>query len=196
MAKKLISPLDRVERGIAADIPQIYFNGFATALGSGDVVIVLERNGKPVATLNASFTEAKTLVQKIGELIASLEVGHEITQLRNDAKQLIDVFSDFGSPKDQRDNVYERVDRIKNSDHSVWLDNENLRLARKHFVHWCGVAQAWREQYGPTFRNTDDRDQTLHYLKDAANRLAAGWMGNLVRNQQPYDRSGGEWCRP
>ena len=125
-------------------------------------------------------------------IIASLEVGHEITQLRNDAKQLIDVFSDFGSPKDQRDNVYERVDRIKNSDHSVWLDNENLCLARKDFVHWCGVAQAWREQYGPTFRNTDDRDQTLHYLKDAANRLAAGWMGNLVRNQQPYDRSGGE----
>ena len=55
------------------DIPRLYFNGFSSTLGTGDVVIVLSRNGEPVAILNASYTLAKTLAEKLGGLIAVLE---------------------------------------------------------------------------------------------------------------------------
>lgn len=64
---------DRIQRGMTADIPHIYFNGFAVAIGAGDLTMVLERNNVPVATLNLSFTEAKTLAQKLGGLVALLE---------------------------------------------------------------------------------------------------------------------------
>ena len=55
------------------DIPNIYFNGFVNALGIGDVVTVLQRNGKAVATVNMSYTVAKTLAIKLNGLIQSLE---------------------------------------------------------------------------------------------------------------------------
>jgi len=130
-----------------------------------------------------------------GRPTAKREISHqsdpEIIQMRNDVLQLRDALSDFGLPEYQRDNVYERVDRIKNSDHSVWLDNENLRIARKNFVHWCKVAQAWREKYGVNFRDADEKNETLHYLNDAAERLDAGLKGKPVRSQQPYNRSEG-----
>ena len=63
----------RLQAGTSADIPQIYFNGFANGMTSGDVAMVLERNGHPVAVLNLSFTLAKTLSQKLGQMIAALE---------------------------------------------------------------------------------------------------------------------------
>lgn len=55
------------------DIEKIYFNGFSTSLGSGDVVIVLQRFGKPIKVLNASYTMVKTLSIKLGEIITTLE---------------------------------------------------------------------------------------------------------------------------
>lgn len=42
-------------------------------MGLGDVMIVLQRNGKPIAVLNASFTVAKSLAIKLGEAINFLE---------------------------------------------------------------------------------------------------------------------------
>lgn len=55
------------------DIPNIYFNGFTNTIGLGDIVISIERNGKPVAVLNASYTVAKTLALKLNGLIQNLE---------------------------------------------------------------------------------------------------------------------------
>ncbi|MGE5446245.1 MAG: hypothetical protein ACM3SR_16890 [Ignavibacteriales bacterium] len=49
------------------------FIGFVTSLGTGDVLIVLERNGRPIALLNTSYTTAKSLVEKLGGLITVLE---------------------------------------------------------------------------------------------------------------------------
>ena len=57
----------------SGEVPKIYFNGFANALGNSDVVIVLQSNGKPVAVLNTSFTIAKTLIQKLNDVIGILE---------------------------------------------------------------------------------------------------------------------------
>lgn len=73
MPPKKQSIEDRIEAGVNADIPNIYFNGFANTIGSGDVLIVLENNGKPVATLNTSFTVAKTLVAKLNATLQHLE---------------------------------------------------------------------------------------------------------------------------
>jgi len=73
MPPKKQSIEERIEAGINEDIPNIYFNGFANTVGSGDVLIVLENNGKPVAVLNTSFTVAKTLVAKLNATLQHLE---------------------------------------------------------------------------------------------------------------------------
>jgi len=74
--------LDEEKRKVAAKILQeaaqnnvdtLYFNGFATGLGFGDITIVLQRNQKSVLVLNASYTIAKTLAIKLGELVSFLE---------------------------------------------------------------------------------------------------------------------------
>ncbi len=62
-----------VKDAIAADIPHIYSNGFNIVLGTGDVNIVLKRMGEDVATLNLSYTLAKTLSEKLGGTIKFLE---------------------------------------------------------------------------------------------------------------------------
>jgi antitoxin (DNA-binding transcriptional repressor) of toxin-antitoxin stability system len=55
-------------------VPDIHFNGFVNGIGQGDVLIVLTRHGRPVAKLSASYTVAKTLAQKLGQVIAHLEL--------------------------------------------------------------------------------------------------------------------------
>lgn len=54
-------------------VPKIYANGFANAVGQGDTITVLQQNGTPVAVLNLSYTVAKTLALKLGDLIKKLE---------------------------------------------------------------------------------------------------------------------------
>ena len=55
------------------ELPTIYFNGFITTVGTGDVLIILRQQNKPVAILNTSYTVAKTLAEKLGGGIAVLE---------------------------------------------------------------------------------------------------------------------------
>lgn len=73
MPQKKQSVEERIEGGLNADIPKIYFNSFANTVGPGDVLIVLENSGKPVATLNCSFTVAKTLAAKLNVTLQHLE---------------------------------------------------------------------------------------------------------------------------
>lgn len=54
-------------------VPKIYANGFANAVGQGDTTTVLQQNGVPVAVLNLSFTVAKTLAKKLGGIITEFE---------------------------------------------------------------------------------------------------------------------------
>ena len=51
----------RVDAAMAADIPDLYCNGFLTSVGGGDILVILERHGFPVARLNLSHVLAKTL---------------------------------------------------------------------------------------------------------------------------------------
>jgi len=55
------------------ELPSIYFNSFITSISLGDVVLVLRRSNRTVAVLNASYTVAKTLAERLGEAIAQLE---------------------------------------------------------------------------------------------------------------------------
>ena len=55
------------------DLPNIYFNGFTSMIGSGDMTFILTRNERPIATLNMSYTVAKTFVHKLNDLIVTLE---------------------------------------------------------------------------------------------------------------------------
>jgi hypothetical protein len=76
-------PIEQIERSkigqqiyedaVKSNVETIYFNGFTTALGNGDITVVLQKNGKPIALLNASYTVAKTLSIKLGELVSFLE---------------------------------------------------------------------------------------------------------------------------
>lgn len=56
-----------------ATVPKIYFNGFSCSLTEGDVTIALEFNKKPVCVANMSYTMAKTLAQKLSNIVATLE---------------------------------------------------------------------------------------------------------------------------
>ncbi|MFZ2030083.1 MAG: hypothetical protein WAU68_07240 [Vitreimonas sp.] len=64
---------DPLKHAIEAGVPQIYFNGFASGLGNGDVSCVLQRNGEPAAIINMSFTLAKTLAVSLGAIISHIE---------------------------------------------------------------------------------------------------------------------------
>ena len=63
----------RINKALDAELPNIYFNGFVTQLTQGDVLIILEKNTKPVAILNASYTVAKTLSIKLNEIVQKFE---------------------------------------------------------------------------------------------------------------------------
>jgi hypothetical protein len=61
------------------DLPVKYFNGFILGLGGVDVSFVLKLNNEPILNLNLSYSLAKTLVEKLGDLLATYE---ESTQQR------------------------------------------------------------------------------------------------------------------
>jgi predicted KAP-like P-loop ATPase len=62
-----------IQQAVEGDVQSIYFNGFTNTIGVGDVLVVLQKNGKPVAVLNCSYTVAKTLAIKLGQGISFLE---------------------------------------------------------------------------------------------------------------------------
>lgn len=66
---------ERIAKAIDAGVPQIYFNGFVSTMSTGDVLTILERNGKPVVVLNMSYTVAKTLAISLGQIISQFESG-------------------------------------------------------------------------------------------------------------------------
>ena len=66
------------------EVPKIYANGFVTGVGNGDTLIVLQQNTKPIAVLNLSFTVAKTLALKLGNIIKEVEDKANTTILTTD----------------------------------------------------------------------------------------------------------------
>ena len=54
-------------------VPNLYANSFSFLLGTGDIVILFKNSFKPIATLNLSYTGAKSLAIKLNEMITYLE---------------------------------------------------------------------------------------------------------------------------
>jgi hypothetical protein len=63
----------RLHAALEANIPIIYANAFVCGLGTSDVIVGLERNGKPVAVLNLSYTSTKSFVVALSGIISQLE---------------------------------------------------------------------------------------------------------------------------
>ncbi len=67
---------DRINNALEnTEIPNIYFNGVVCTLSSGDFLLVLEKNGEPVVTLNASYTIIKSFANILTQHIETLEKG-------------------------------------------------------------------------------------------------------------------------
>lgn len=66
------------------EIQKIYANGFINATGMGDIVILLKNADTPLAVLNLSYTVAKTLAIKLGDVITRLEEATKNTIMTTD----------------------------------------------------------------------------------------------------------------
>lgn len=62
------------------NLQRIYANGFICGIGTGDIGIIFKNGNLHVGALNLSYTVAKTLAIKLGQIIADLEskTGNEI----------------------------------------------------------------------------------------------------------------------
>jgi light-regulated signal transduction histidine kinase (bacteriophytochrome) len=67
-----------------ADTPKIYTNGFQIVMSNADIAVLFTQNGKTAGVVNMSYTVAKTLSQKVDELIKRLETKSEQTIMTTD----------------------------------------------------------------------------------------------------------------
>ncbi|MBL7648953.1 MAG: hypothetical protein JNK74_22480 [Candidatus Hydrogenedentes bacterium] len=54
-------------------VPKLYINGFVNSLSTGDIVVVGKCNEEPVVVINLSYTIAKSLAEKLSEVVSLLE---------------------------------------------------------------------------------------------------------------------------
>ena len=74
---KFVDPAEQVKNIQAAilsdEVPKFYVNGFAVFQGNADMGIVFQCNGRPNLVINTSFTLAKTLSEKINQMVSDFE---------------------------------------------------------------------------------------------------------------------------
>jgi len=99
--------MDQINEAIKdPNVPKIYSNGFLNAAGQGDTLILLLQNGKPVAVLNLSYTVAKTLALKLGQLIKNTEASAGTTILTTE--DFLDGFQKSSKQEDRSDESIRR----------------------------------------------------------------------------------------
>ena len=64
------SMIEIIESG---ELNSIYFNAFGIGVSKNDILILLKRNGKAEAVLNASHITAKSLVSSLDEALRGFE---------------------------------------------------------------------------------------------------------------------------
>jgi len=75
----MVDNLDPVkEANESEEVIKIYANGFANFFTNSDIGVIFSRNNKPIALLNISLTLAKTLVEKLGQMILDFEKNTDI----------------------------------------------------------------------------------------------------------------------
>lgn len=65
--------LQEIVESAFAQTPLLYANGFVNGLGLTDAYLVLQANGRSVATVNMSISVAKTLAQSLTAMVDSYE---------------------------------------------------------------------------------------------------------------------------
>jgi len=82
----------------SGEFNSIYFNEFGIGVSKHDIIIILRRNGKPEAILNASHITAKAFVSSLGEAVRRFEdqtnqtipISDEIEKLMQDQDETND----------------------------------------------------------------------------------------------------------
>lgn len=76
----MVDTVDNAAGSTAAEVredlitlPSLYTNGFIISLNNSDINITLLLDGQPVTRINLSYTIAKTLEAKLGEVIDKLQ---------------------------------------------------------------------------------------------------------------------------
>lgn len=67
-----------------ANVTKIYANGFAIGVTNADMILLLQLSARPIAQVNLSYTLAKTLHVKLGQVVADFEARTGRTMLRTD----------------------------------------------------------------------------------------------------------------
>lgn len=63
-----------VKEAMASEqILNLYANGFICSNTNADVIIILKNNDKAISVINLSYTTAKTLSEKLGQVIREFE---------------------------------------------------------------------------------------------------------------------------
>jgi len=63
-----------MQEAIASEqVVNIYGNGFICLNTNADMLIIMQKNQKPVAVINLSYTTAKTLSEKLGQMVRDFE---------------------------------------------------------------------------------------------------------------------------
>lgn len=69
---KVVFPVD-TRALIDPSVPKIYTNGFSLGLTNADAQLVLMLFGRPIAVLSFSYTLAKTMSEKLSQLVKTWE---------------------------------------------------------------------------------------------------------------------------
>ena len=63
-----------IQEAIASEqAVNLYGNGFICINSNADILIIMQKNQKPVAVINLSYTTAKTLSEKLGQMVRDFE---------------------------------------------------------------------------------------------------------------------------
>ena len=63
-----------VQEAIASEqVVNLYGNGFVCLNSNADMIIIMQKNQRPIAVINLSYTTAKTLSEKLGQMVRDFE---------------------------------------------------------------------------------------------------------------------------
>jgi hypothetical protein len=124
------------------------------------------------------FTEERPDMQVASAYVGSLfdTQSRETLDLRSEIDRLVDLQSNYADPTAQQHRVIACLNKINDSNHPVFLEDQ-FRRARFDLLHWAGVAQSDRQEFGPNFASREEKAEILGHLNKAARTLHNGLMG-------------------
>ncbi len=79
----------------SSELNNIYFNGFGIGVSKNDIIILLKRNGKEEAILNASHITAKSLARALNRAVKEYEDDtHQKILISDEIEKSVEVQDD------------------------------------------------------------------------------------------------------